>query len=179
MSDSVRPHRWQPTRLPHPWDSPGKNTGVGAISFSNAWRWKVKVKSLSRVRLWATPWTAAYRAPRSMGFYRHSTVVGCHCLRLKESKTSSTERLMDKYFILTFTLILISHLFLINGLLISLKKKIHLKGLLHTPTVHPRTYQHPCPNSLAILCYHRWALQASNQVTSTNCQPNSNLFTRS
>ena len=29
MSDSVGPHRWQPTRLPHPWDSPGKNTGVG------------------------------------------------------------------------------------------------------------------------------------------------------
>ena len=29
MSDSVRPHRWQPTRLPHPWDSPGKSTGVG------------------------------------------------------------------------------------------------------------------------------------------------------
>ena len=29
MSDSVRPHSWQPTRLPHPWDSPGKNTGVG------------------------------------------------------------------------------------------------------------------------------------------------------
>ena len=29
MSDSVQPHRWQPTRLPHPWDSPGKNIGVG------------------------------------------------------------------------------------------------------------------------------------------------------
>ena len=29
MADSVRPHRWPPTRLPHPWDSPGKNTGVG------------------------------------------------------------------------------------------------------------------------------------------------------
>ena len=29
MSDFVRPHRWQPTRLPRPWDSPGKNTGVG------------------------------------------------------------------------------------------------------------------------------------------------------
>ena len=29
MSDSVRPHRWQPTRLPRPWDSPGENTGVG------------------------------------------------------------------------------------------------------------------------------------------------------
>ena len=34
-----------------------------AISFSNAWEWKVKVKSLSRVRLLATPWTAAYQAP--------------------------------------------------------------------------------------------------------------------
>ena len=41
-----------------------------AISFSNAWKWKVKVKSLSRVRLLATPWTAAYQAPPSMGFSR-------------------------------------------------------------------------------------------------------------
>ena len=114
------PHRRQPTRLHHPWDSPGKNTGVGchfllqcmkvksesevaqscptlcdpidgsppgslvpvpgilqartlewvAISSSNAWKWKVKVKSLSRVRLLETPWTAAYQAPPSMGFSR-------------------------------------------------------------------------------------------------------------
>ena len=41
-----------------------------AISFSNAWKWKVKVKSLSRVWLFATPWTAAYQAPPSMGFAR-------------------------------------------------------------------------------------------------------------
>ena len=41
-----------------------------AISFSNAWKWKVKVKSLSRVRLLATPWTAAYQAPPSIGFSR-------------------------------------------------------------------------------------------------------------
>ena len=41
-----------------------------AIFSSNAWKWKVKVKSLSRVRLLATPWTAAYRAPPSMGFSR-------------------------------------------------------------------------------------------------------------
>ena len=39
-----------------------------AISFSNAWKWKVKVKSLSPVRLFATPWTVAYQAPLSMGF---------------------------------------------------------------------------------------------------------------
>ena len=41
-----------------------------AISFSNAWKWKVKVKSLSRARVLATPWTAAYQAPPSMGFSR-------------------------------------------------------------------------------------------------------------
>ena len=41
-----------------------------AISFSNAWQWKVKVKSLSPVRLLETPWTAAYQAPPPMGFSR-------------------------------------------------------------------------------------------------------------
>ena len=41
-----------------------------AISFSNAWNWRVKVKSLSRVRLLVTPWAAAYQAPTSMGFSR-------------------------------------------------------------------------------------------------------------
>ena len=41
-----------------------------AISFSYAWKWKVKVKSLSRARLFATPWTAAYQAPPSTGFSR-------------------------------------------------------------------------------------------------------------
>ena len=41
-----------------------------AISFSNAWKWKVKVKSLSRVQLLVTPWTAAHQAPPSMGFLR-------------------------------------------------------------------------------------------------------------
>ena len=41
-----------------------------AISFSNAWKWKVKVKSLSRVLLFATLWTAAYQAPPSLGFSR-------------------------------------------------------------------------------------------------------------
>ena len=41
-----------------------------AISFSNAWKWKVKVQSLSPVQLLATPWTAAHQAPLSMGFSR-------------------------------------------------------------------------------------------------------------
>ena len=41
-----------------------------AISFFSAWKWKVKVKSLSHIWLFATPWTAAYQAPPSMGFSR-------------------------------------------------------------------------------------------------------------
>ena len=41
-----------------------------AISFSNAWKWKVKVKLLSRIRLFTTPWTAGHQAPPSMGFSR-------------------------------------------------------------------------------------------------------------
>ena len=51
-----------------------------AISFSNAWKWKVKVKSLSGVRLFAAPWSVAYQAPPSMGFSRQEYWVGCHCL---------------------------------------------------------------------------------------------------
>ena len=51
-----------------------------AISFSNAWKWKVKVKSFSRVRLLATPRTAAYhKLLRSWDFPGKSTGVGCHC----------------------------------------------------------------------------------------------------
>ena len=70
MSDSVRPHRRQPTRLPRPWDSPGKNNGVGCYFLLQC----MKVKSESEVAqsypTLATPWTAAHQAPPSMGFSR-------------------------------------------------------------------------------------------------------------
>ena len=70
MSDSVRPHRRQPTSLPRPWDSPGKNTGVGCHFLLQC----MKVKSESEVAqsclTLATPWTAADQAPPSMGFSR-------------------------------------------------------------------------------------------------------------
>ena len=128
----MRPHRRQPIRLPHPWDSPGKKTGVGchfllqcmnvksesevaqscltlsdpmdcsppgssvhgifqtrvlewgAIAFSNAWKWKVKMKSLSHIRLLATPWTAAYQGPLSMGFSRQEYWSGVSLPFLKK-----------------------------------------------------------------------------------------------
>ena len=57
-----------PPGSPRPWDSPGKNTGVGCHFLLQCM--KVKVKSLSCVRLLATPWTAAYQATPSMGFSR-------------------------------------------------------------------------------------------------------------
>ena len=47
-----------------------------AISFSNAWKWKMRVKSLSHVQLFATPWTSAYQAPPSMGFSRQEDWSG-------------------------------------------------------------------------------------------------------
>ena len=79
---------WHPTPVILPGKSHGQRSLVGcspwgshgilqprtlervAISFSNAWKRKVKVKLLSRVWLLVTPWTAAYQAPLSMGFSR-------------------------------------------------------------------------------------------------------------
>ena len=76
---TLRPHRWQPTRLPHPWDSPGKNTGVGCHFLLQCMKGKVKVKSLSRVRVCVTPWTAAHQAPQSLGFSRQEHWSGLPC----------------------------------------------------------------------------------------------------
>ena len=104
--------RRQPTRLPRPWDSPGKNTAATkslqlcptlcdpidgsplgssvpgilqartlewvTISFSNAWKWKVKVKSLSPIPLFATPWSAAYQAPPSVDFFFFDVKKQCY-----------------------------------------------------------------------------------------------------
>ena len=59
-----------PPRSPVPGILQARTLEWAAISFSNAWKWKVKVKSLSSVQLLATPWTAAYQPPPSMGFSR-------------------------------------------------------------------------------------------------------------
>ena len=74
----MRPQRWHPPGSPIPGILQARTQEWLAISFSNAWKWKVKVKSLrlsawklhSRVWLLATPWTAVYQAPLSMGFSR-------------------------------------------------------------------------------------------------------------
>ena len=68
MSDYMWHHSRQLTRLPRPWDSPGKNTGVSCHFLLQCM--KVKSESEPRVRLLATPWTAAHQTPPSMGFSR-------------------------------------------------------------------------------------------------------------
>ena len=70
MSDSVQPHRRQPTRLPCPWDSPGKNTGVGCHFLLQCMKVKSKSEIAQSCPILVTPWTAAYQAPPSMGFSR-------------------------------------------------------------------------------------------------------------
>ena len=98
MSNAVRPHRRQPTRLPRPWDSPEKNTGVGCHFLLQC----MKVKSESEVAqscpTLVTPWTAAYQAPPSMGFSRqkywsgvplpspNNTICGIYCEKKKSNK---------------------------------------------------------------------------------------------
>ena len=64
-----------PPGFPVPGILPARTLEWVAISFSNAWKWKVKVKSLSRVRLLTTPWTAAHQA-LSMGFSRQECWSG-------------------------------------------------------------------------------------------------------
>ena len=80
VSDSVRPHRWQATRLHRPWDSPGKNTGVGCHFLLQCMKVKSESEAAQSCQLFATPWTTAYQAPPSMGFSRQEYWMGCHCL---------------------------------------------------------------------------------------------------
>ena len=70
MSDSVHPLRRSPPGSFIPGILQARTLERVAISFFNAWKWKLKVKSLSRVWLFVTPWAAAYQAPSPMGFSR-------------------------------------------------------------------------------------------------------------
>ena len=80
VSDSVQPHRQQPTRLPRPWDSPGKNTGVGCHFLLQC----IEVKSESEVAQ-SCPTLRPHglqptRLLHPWDFPGKSTGVGCHCL---------------------------------------------------------------------------------------------------
>ena len=63
-----------------------------AISLSNVWKWKVKVKSFSCVQLFSTPWTSAYQAPLSMGFSRQEYWSGVPLPSLEEWGWPTTKK---------------------------------------------------------------------------------------
>ena len=81
-----------PTGSPVPGMLQARTLEWVAISFSNAWKRKVKVKSLSHVRLLVTPWTAAYQAPLSMGFSQARVPEwGAIALCMETQKTPSSQ----------------------------------------------------------------------------------------
>src|SRR5574341_1134982 len=101
VSDSVRPHRWQPTRLPRPWDSPGKNTGVGCHFLLQC----MKVKSESEVTSVVSDSVRPHRwqptrLPCPWDSPGKNTGAGCHfllqCMNVKsESEVAQSCRTLS------------------------------------------------------------------------------------
>ena len=81
-----------------------------AISFSNAWKWKVKVKSLSRVRLFVTAWTVAHQASPSMGFCRQGYWSGLP-LPSPNNMLIDLQRVITEFQVVTFLLMMGLHFF--------------------------------------------------------------------
>ena len=79
MSNSVQPHRQQPTRLPHPWDSPGKNSGVGCYFLLQCMKVKTESEVIQSCLTLHDPMAVAYQAPPSMGFSRKEYWSGLPC----------------------------------------------------------------------------------------------------
>ena len=81
MSDSVSPHRRQPTRLPHPWDSPGKNTGVGCHFLLQCMKVKSENEVAQSCPTLSDPMDCGLPGSSIHGIFQgKSTGVGCHCL---------------------------------------------------------------------------------------------------
>ena len=80
MSDSVRPHRRQPTRLPRPWDSPGKNTGVGCHFLFHCMKVKSESEVVQSLLTLSDPMDCSLPGSSAHGIFQASTGVGCHCL---------------------------------------------------------------------------------------------------
>ena len=82
MSNSVRPHRRQPTRLPRPWDSPGENTGVGCHFLLQCMKGKSESEVAQLCPTLSDPMDCSLPGSSVHGIFqaRKPTEVGCHCL---------------------------------------------------------------------------------------------------
>ena len=138
MSNSVRPHRQQPTRLLRPWGSPGKNTGVGYHFLLQCMKVKSESEVFNRVRLLATPWTSAYQAPPSMGFSKQECWSGV--------PLPSPEAVLDDVKgLLWFLPVLNGYLsmnYLYKGITLILKQKSYLNNFVG------RTKEHLFPTKI-------------------------------
>ena len=87
-----RSHRQQPTRLRRPWDSPGKNTGVGCHFFLQCMRVKSESEVTQPCLTLATPWTVAFQAPPCMEFSRQEYWSGCHYTSIQNKKLKKKKK---------------------------------------------------------------------------------------
>ena len=98
-----------------------------AISFSSACKWKVKVKTLSRIQLLAAPWTESYQAPPSMGFSRQEYWSGLplpspvayvdHCLIFEPHLLASKMRCHTSTFLLNYSLVAFQNMYFFSCLI--------------------------------------------------------------
>ena len=93
MSDSVRPHGRQPIRPPHPWDSPGKITGVGCHFLLQCMKVKSENEVAQSCQTLATPRTAAYQAPLSKGFSRQKYWSGVPLPKVQSAAAAAAKSL--------------------------------------------------------------------------------------
>ena len=99
MSDSMQPHRWQPTRLPRPWDSPGKNTGVGRHFLLQCMKVKRESEVARSCLTLCNPRDGSPSGSPVPGILqaRTSTGVGCHfllqCMKVKSESEVAQSRL--------------------------------------------------------------------------------------
>ena len=133
MSNSVQPHRWQPTRLPHPWDSPGKNTGVGCHFLLQCMKVKSEGEVAQSCPTLGDPMDCSSPGSSIHGIFQARVLEwGCHCLLWKRSIDVNYTQLIDGLLNSTMSLLI----FLPTG-------SISDKGtfsLMHVDTLLLRTY---------------------------------------
>ena len=96
MSDSVRPHRWRPTRLPGPWDSPGKNTGVGCHFLLQCMKMKSESKVAQSCPTLRDPMDCSLPGSSILGFSRQEYWSGL-CREHKNNEKSFPRTITDTY----------------------------------------------------------------------------------
>ena len=81
VSDSMQPHRWKPTRLPHPWDSPGKNTGEGCHFLLQCMKVKSEREVAQSCLTLSDPMDCSLPGSSIHGIFQARVLEwGCHCL---------------------------------------------------------------------------------------------------